>query len=381
MWHRFILFVGLTLCSLQVLSHQSDSVQAELIISQPQDFTLEIKLNYLHLYAELLGFDKLDKQALAQLNGFDDMALKDLISRFNQQFKDNFVLVDGHQLPVDYQLQSLMPRQLKRMLKQKVMYGRSDNKSLTIRGLLPQGKGQMAIDFPDFIGTVKLRRIEQSRYLLPPGMTATQVWSEPGAAEGKTHGLPPFLNYIGAGFIHIIPLGLDHILFMLGLFLLNRRWKILLLQLSVFTLAHSITLGLASFGWQPLPSNIVEPLIALSIVWVAVENLLAKKQRDTFKSRFNYRRLLLIFAFGLLHGLGFASVFLDSQSLTGSLITQLVGFNLGVELGQMSVVALAFLLTYRITQQTRYHQWVVVPGSAFIACVAGFWTVQRLMLI
>jgi hypothetical protein len=382
MWQKLSFFIGLCLCCLQASGHQSDSVQGELRISHQQDFSLTLKLNYLHLYAELLGFDKADKQALTQLNDLDTGQRNDLMTRFNDQFKREFTLVDAHGAAVDYQLQSLPPHQLQRMLQQKLMYGRSDLKNFTISGHLPLEAGRIEINFPNFIGTVKLRRIEESRYVLPPSLTTTQIWADASAtpsgsdnnAYNNTYNKgQEFWGYISSGFIHIVPLGLDHILFMLGFFLLSRRFKTLLLQLSVFTLAHSITLGLASVGWQPIPSNIVEPLIALSIVWVAVENLLAKQQ-----IRF---RLLVIFVFGLLHGLGFASVFLDTQPTSSTLLSQLIGFNLGVELGQILVVGLAFIATYWLQQHVHYRRWVVVPGSTLIALIAGFWTIQRLMVV
>ena len=99
---------------------------------------------------------------------------------------------------------------------------------------------------------------------------------------------------------HILPKGLDHILFVLGIFLLSPRWKTMLLQVTAFTVAHSITLGLSIYGIVSLPSRIVEPLIALSIAYVAIENLLTRELKPW--------RLALVFMFGLLHGLGFAGV-------------------------------------------------------------------------
>ncbi len=126
-------------------------------------------------------------------------------------------------------------------------------------------------------------------------------------------------TYVPLGFDHILPKGLDHILFVLGLFLLCARWKPLLWQVTSFTAAHTITLGLATFGVVSLPSSIVEPLIALSIVYVAIENVVHEKL-----GRF---RVVVVFFFGLLHGLGFAGVLRElglpkSQVVAGAAFVQ-----------------------------------------------------------
>jgi hypothetical protein len=107
-------------------------------------------------------------------------------------------------------------------------------------------------------------------------------------------------QYLWLGYTHILPKGLDHILFVLGLFLLSARFKPLLMQVTAFTIAHSITLGLSMYGIVSLPSRIVEPLIALSIAYVAIENVLTRELKPW--------RIALVFMFGLLHGLGFAGV-------------------------------------------------------------------------
>jgi len=140
-------------------------------------------------------------------------------------------------------------------------------------------------------------------------------------------------GWIVSGFRHVVPLGLDHLLFILGLFLLAPRLKPLLGQSLLFTLAHSITLALAVFGLISLPSRPVEILIAASIAWIGIENLLVRKLKPS--------RLYLVFAFGLLHGLGFAGVLLEKLGgLSGKdLALPLIGFNLGVELAQLAVLA------------------------------------------
>ena len=172
------------------------------------------------------------------------------------------------------------------------------------------------------------------------------------------------------GFRHILPLGLDHVLFVLGVFVLSPRLRTVLIQLSAFTLAHSITFGLSMYGIVSLPPAIVEPAIALSIAYVAVENLTA--------SRLRAHRVALVFAFGLLHGLGFAGA-LSSLALPRSqFLVALLGFNAGVESGQIAVVLLALAASapwHRSPLQ--YRRFVLVPSSLAIAAIGIFWTIER----
>ncbi len=179
-------------------------------------------------------------------------------------------------------------------------------------------------------------------------------------------------RYIGLGFVHIVPRGLDHILFVLGLVLLNRRLRPVLLQVSAFTVAHSITLALSLYGAIAVSPRWVEPLIALSIVYVAVENL--------FTSSLKPWRVALVFGFGLLHGLGFAGVLQDVGLPRSELVTALLTFNLGVELGQLAVIGAAFVLVgWHAGRHPRYRQRVVIPASACIACMALYWTIARVV--
>jgi hypothetical protein len=191
--------------------------------------------------------------------------------------------------------------------------------------------------------------------LKPPGTGAKMV------AIGK---------YVVVGFHHIIPEGQDHILFVLGLFLFSARLKPLLWQVSAFTVAHSITLGLALYGVVRLPASITEPMIAASIVFVAVENLFTKEVKPW--------RYVVVFCFGLVHGLGFASAFADAGLPRQDFLIGLVGFNVGVECGQLTVIVGAFLLVGWFRNRPWYRRAIVVPCSLVIALTALFWTFQRI---
>ena len=181
-------------------------------------------------------------------------------------------------------------------------------------------------------------------------------------------------EYIVLGFEHIIPKGLDHILFILGIFLLTYQLRPLLWQVSLFTLAHTMTLGLSMNGVVQLPAQIVEPLIALSIVYVGIENIFAKSLHNS--------RLVLIFLFGLLHGLGFAGVLSDFGMPSYAFATALISFNIGVELAQVAIILLAFFsLSFWFRDKPWYRSYVVIPSSAIIALIALYWTAERLLWI
>ena len=179
------------------------------------------------------------------------------------------------------------------------------------------------------------------------------------------------LVYLQLGYTHILPLGFDHILFVLSLFLLSPKLKPVLWQATAFTVAHSVTLGLAMYHVINPPTRIVEPLIALSIMYVALENI--------FSPRLKASRIGVVFLFGLVHGMGFAGALGQLGLPQNAYLLSLIMFNVGVELGQMTVILLAyFLLAKWFGNKPYYRKRIVIPLSAIIALIAGFWTVQRI---
>jgi hypothetical protein len=189
-----------------------------------------------------------------------------------------------------------------------------------------------------------------------------------------------FGTYLKLGFEHILklgdnylPLGLDHILFIVSLYILEPRLKPVLWQATAFTIAHSITLGLAMYGLIAPPSAVVEPIIALSIVFVALENIITRQ--------LNPWRLLVVFGFGLVHGMGFASVLTGLGLPRNAYFGSLISFNVGVELGQVTVILLCWGLVGRwAADKPWYRARVVIPVSAAIALVAAYWTIERVFL-
>jgi hypothetical protein len=177
--------------------------------------------------------------------------------------------------------------------------------------------------------------------------------------------------YIKLGFLHILPLGFDHILFILGIFFLNPNLRSAFWQATAFTIAHSITLALAAAGFiHPLPS-VIEPIIALSIAFVAIENM--------FSTTLNWWRILVVFGFGLVHGMGFAGALSEIGLPENNFFNSILSFNVGVELGQIAVILLAnFLLVNWIKNKEWYRRRFLLPASACIAIFALWITYERL---
>ena len=197
--------------------------------------------------------------------------------------------------------------------------------------------------------------------------------AEKSAEKRREDARSTFYSFTRQGFVHVLPLGLDHILFVLGLFFLSRKWKPVLYQVSVFTVAHTITLGLATLELISAPSNVVEPIIAASIAVVALENI--------FFPNYRHSRLFIVFFFGLIHGLGFAGALSAFDLDPASLVIGLLGFNIGVEFGQLAVIAIVFLITFWLKDEAQYRKFVVIPCSILIAIMGIYWTIERVFLL
>ncbi len=181
-----------------------------------------------------------------------------------------------------------------------------------------------------------------------------------------------FTTYLTIGFVHILPKGLDHILFVVGLFLLSTRLKTLLWQVTSFTLVHSVSLALGMLGIVQISPSIVEPLIAASIVYVAIENIVTDELKRW--------RPFVVFGFGLLHGLGFARVLAEIGVSQTHFFTGLVAFNLGVEFGQLTVIAFCFVTVgFWFRRRSWYRRAITIPASIAIAFVATYWFAERVI--
>lgn len=241
--------------------------------------------------------------------------------------------------------------------------------TLALSAVVPASADEVTINWPTGRGALVLRQqgVEAPfTGYVDPGTSSPSILI---AGGGEATAWETFTAYIPVGFDHILPKGLDHILFVLGLFFLSTRMRPLVWQISAFTLAHTVTLALGAMGWVNVPGSIVEPLIAASIVYVAVENIFAKG--------LNPWRPFVIFGFGLLHGLGFASVLGEFGLPDGQFIPALIAFNIGVELGQLTVIALAFLAVGWFARKSWYRAGIAIPASCIIAAVGAYWCIER----
>ena len=368
-FNRFILaiFVALTASSAQ--AHEVTPSVSDLSIDG-QSVTLDISLN---LESFLAGIDLEalantdESKGASEYDQFRSMAGAELETAF-QQFWPQMLsrITISAAEPLALTLQSVaVPdvgnAELPRLSK------------ISIGATLPPGAPGVRISWPADYGTLIIRQQgvdEPYTGLLESGATSEFIAV---AGGGEKSAWQSFLNYIPVGFDHILPKGLDHILFVLGLFFLSATFTSLIWQISLFTVAHTITLVMGALGWVTIPGSIVEPLIAASIVYVACENL--------FTDQLGRWRTLLIFGFGLLHGLGFASVLGEFGLPVHQFIPALIGFNVGVELGQLTVVAMAFFaIAIWFRKHPRYRQMISIPASVLIALVGVWWFVERVFL-
>jgi len=178
--------------------------------------------------------------------------------------------------------------------------------------------------------------------------------------------------YLKMGITHIIPNGLDHILFVVSLCLLSNKLSTILWQATAFTIAHSITLALSMKNIIIAPGAVVEPVISLSIVFVAVENILLHELKPW--------RVMIVFFFGLVHGLGFASVLSEVGIPRNNFFTSILAFNAGVELGQIAIILLVFaILIIPFGKKLSFRTTFVYPTSLLIALIASYWTIERVL--
>jgi hypothetical protein len=359
---RKILLIALALCTIAraSFSHEAERTHVTLTLAADGHFDLTVANDPMWLLLRLETFA--GGSVPANLTATQRDAR---LAQLTSVFADRIVLfVDAHEVrasSVEYlepsesselsvalasfHLSGVMPRNATRL---QWLYG------------LVADKYPLEIRKPD--GTSTIEWIDGTNW--SPVVDLSRTFTRPTRIEIVR-------QYLWLGYTHILPHGVDHILFVIGIFLLSPRLKTMLLQVTAFTIAHSITLGLSMYGVVSLPSRIVEPLIALSIAYVAIENLMTRELKPW--------RVALVFMFGLLHGLGFAGVLRELGLPREEFLTALLTFNLGVEGGQLTVIAAAMLVCAPFMKKGWYRQRVVIPASMLIAAIGLYWFVVRLL--
>lgn len=373
---QWLILVGILLLGLvvsqRVLAHEIRPAIVGLALEENGHYALSISLNLEALIAEI-GPEQAntdDSQNAARYESLRRLPPAQLTQAF-EEFSPKFLsgitlLADGTRLEPrinDVSIPAVGDVDLAR------------NSVVTLTGGLPSGTEALVWRWDARFGANALRVSSERQ----PEIYSAYLQDGQPSADIPTQGIVEqsavsiFVDYVKIGFAHILPKGLDHILFVIGLFLLSASLRSLLLQVTCFTLAHTVTLALGILGIIQLPASIVEPLIAASIVYVCVENI--------YSDRLSRWRPVVIFAFGLLHGLGFASVLAEIGLNPSHFVTGLIAFNVGVELGQLTVILGCFLAVGIWFRHKRwYRQRITIPASLVIAAIGSYWVIERTLL-
>ncbi len=371
------LFLGV-LFSNPSVAHTDDINQATLSLTNGEHYQVTVTVDLIHLLKQYLNISGDDEKVMIWLNqqslSEQKLLLEQLKKLISQQSKIYF---DNKATNIAV-FKGLELQYLKRILSQQLS-ATEYKTQLQATGSIPENVSAVNIRFSPLLGNVILKVVRPEQEIMSAAALSnsyqTRTVNQQLAANSQlsTTALAIAGDYIYQGFVHILPKGLDHILFVLALFLFAKRRSTLLWQISAFTLAHTLTLALGIYGIISLPGDIVEPLIALSIVYVGLENIYRAKNNKT-----SHTRMPIIFAFGLLHGLGFASVLADVGLPPSQYALSLISFNIGVELGQLTVIALAFISLLPFRAKGWYQTKLVLALNIAIAIVASYWVIERI---
>ncbi|GHE87137.1 HupE/UreJ family protein [Thalassotalea profundi] len=365
-----ILAVLLFFITANANAHITNNTNATLNILANSKYDLSIHVDILHIVKDKLAFQEGDAELIEHLSSFSLIETKRLLDSIRQSIQQHsFIFFDENKYAIPA-LSGLSVAEFKQLL----THLNFQSLPLTLVGDIPINTQKVAISFAPELGNVILTVAKPYKNLVETHSRSQDIYINNTHKPNETNDMvisqfDTFTEFLYQGYVHIVPKGLDHILFVLALFLLARKTSTLLWQISVFTLAHTITLALGIFDIINIPSSFVEPLIALSIAYVAIENI--------FQQKLTRARLPIIFAFGLLHGLGFASVLLELGLQPQQFITSLIAFNIGVEIGQLSVILVAFSLLCWFYKKDWYQRRIVMPMSIVIALIGVYWFIER----
>tara|TARA_R110002153_G_scaffold44603_1_gene125742 strand:+ start:11895 stop:13055 length:1161 start_codon:yes stop_codon:yes gene_type:complete len=359
-------------------AHTDDINQATLSLENGEHYQLTVTVDFIHILKKHLNISGDDDKVIKALNQQSFLEQKKLLEQLKNILSQQSSIYFDNIAQSISSFKGLELQQLKRILSQQVNL--SEYKAqLQATGNIPENIKTVTLRFSPLLGNVILKVVRPEQEILSTAALSNgyQISTVNTKREDRSNTLTKILtlasDYLYQGFVHILPRGLDHILFVLALFLFAKRRSTLIWQISAFTLAHTITLALGIYGIISLPSNIVEPLIALSIVYVGLENIYRAKN-----NKISHSRMPIIFAFGLLHGLGFASVLADVGLPQSQYALSLISFNIGVELGQLTVIALAFICLLPFRAKNWYQTKLVLTLNVAIAIIASYWLIERI---
>ena len=387
-WARVLLAISLLagVWHTHAWAHPPVGAVANIRVGYEHDLTIELSHDVLAFALNDASVNIPDGPMFELLHSPDDVlgkALADSVSRF----KTLCVLtVDGERVPVEVTSSPTLAA-VRAEQKARGSYPLPIKLELYAHAQLAPTAKSFRIRLPEMLGEVivSVERPDQEISALPlkPNETSPD-FDIPQQSSENSDGTPQprspsdgastwtiLIRFTSLGFTHIIPDGADHCLFVLGLFLMSPKLKPVLVQISAFTVAHTLTLTLTSQHIIGMPSSIVEPAIAASIAFVGIENLLAKKV--------DYKRTIIAFMFGLVHGMGVATAFNEAKFPPGMLLESLAAFTVGVEAGHISVLLAAFAALTWCAERPWYRTRVAFPLSLLISVIAMFWFVQRVL--
>jgi hydrogenase/urease accessory protein HupE len=371
------LFLGV-LFSNPSVAHTDDINQATLSLTNGEHYQVTVTVDLIHLLKQYLNISGDDEKVMIWLNQQSLSEQKSLLEQLKQLISQQSKIYFDNKATNIAVFKGLELQYLKRILSQQLS-ATEYKTQLQATGSIPENVSAVNIRFSPLLGNVILKVVRPEQEIMSAAalsnsyQTRTVNQQLAGSSQLSKTALAIAGDYVYQGFVHILPKGLDHILFVLALFLFAKRRSTLLWQISAFTLAHTLTLALGIYGIISLPGEIVEPLIALSIVYVGLENIYRAKNNKT-----SHTRMPIIFAFGLLHGLGFASVLADVGLPPSQYALSLISFNIGVELGQLTVIALAFISLLPFRAKGWYQTKLVLALNIAIAIVASYWVIERI---
>ncbi len=385
---RFLALSILILVSAAPLAraHEIDPAISDIAV-RPDSVSVDIQLSLESILAEMDLSTLVDTTEAPEAETYDryrtmsPMALRTALDEFWPRMARRIVIeVDGARI-VPTLVGASIPE-----------IGNTDvarTSTINLTADLPEGDSPVQFGWAALYGDLVVRQVGGGEDAYTAFLQDGNLTEPLSRIEIRTEGAGSvFLRYIPVGFEHIVPLGVDHILFVLGLFFFSLHLRPLLFQVTSFTAAHTIALALASLGIVSVSPSIVEPLIALSIVFVGLENIWGHTNVKT--------RTAVVFAFGLLHGLGFATVLGEFGITASSFVAALIGFNIGVEFGQLAIIMTMLVLVMvacrlstlaplpeeekpvRELQVT--YRAVSMVGSVVISIVAAYWTIERIFL-
>lgn len=347
----------------------------EISVSTDEQVTIEIRTSLEALLTEINGrFRNTTESPNADAyDRFREMSAGDLgaaFESFHARLLEGVELtVDGRVIPLSIASIDIPPPGYTKVPRPSVIYlqGQIPRDSLSLTWYYPLVFGDQAVRVKQVDPASETWHWSAHQWIRDDRPTEpfslTEVFAKPSVWRVMQ-------TYTEAGFLHIVPRGWDHMLFVMGIFLMTLRLRPLMWQATMFTLAHSITLTAGVLDWVRLPVSIVEPLIALSIAYVAIENL--------FVARLSRFRLPVVFAFGLLHGLGFAEMLTDFGLPEGAYLQALIWFNVGVEFGQVAILLIGyFAISIWLQSDRTYRRWVTIPGSLAIGWIGLLWCYAR----